>query len=127
VAEVVLDSGAVLAALFGERGAEVALSAAPSSLISSVNYAEALSRMVEEGLRLEDAIDMLARMGGEVVAVDALDAIAVGGMFMSTRRTGTSLADRFFLALVRSSGLPGLTTDRRLAELDMGVEVRLIR
>jgi PIN domain nuclease of toxin-antitoxin system len=127
VAEAVLDSGAVLAMVFDEPGAHVAWSVVRTSVIGAVNYAEVLSRMVEEGMHVDDAVYRLARIGLGVVAADELDAVAVGSMFLKTRRTGTSLADRFFLALARSTGLPGFTTDRRLAALDVGAEVRLIR
>jgi len=38
-----------------------------------------------------------------------------------------SLGDRVCLALARRRGLPVLTTDKPWADLDLGIEVRLIR
>ncbi|HWA62433.1 MAG TPA: type II toxin-antitoxin system VapC family toxin [Caulobacteraceae bacterium] len=125
--EAVLDASAILALVYAEPGAQLVREAARNSVMSSVNFAETLSRVVDEGVRIDEIVDMLARIGVTVASADRLDAIAVGGLFEATRRTGVSLGDRFFLALVRSSGLPGLTADRRLAELDLGLDIRLIR
>lgn len=45
----------------------------------------------------------------------------------TTKHKGLSLADRACLALGGQLGLPVLTTDRAWTELELGVEVRLIR
>jgi ribonuclease VapC len=38
-----------------------------------------------------------------------------------------SLADRACLALAQHEGLPAVTADRKWAQVDIGVDIRLIR
>ena len=45
----------------------------------------------------------------------------------ATRAKGLSLGDRACLALAIERGVPALTADRAWMELDVGVDVRLIR
>jgi PIN domain nuclease of toxin-antitoxin system len=73
------------------------------------------------------ATDLVARFGVGVVPADEFTAGAAGAMVATTRRTGTSLADRFFLALAIEARLPALTSDRRLIELGIPADLRLIR
>jgi ribonuclease VapC len=62
-----------------------------------------------------------------VAPFDADQAVEVGGLEPALRGRGISLGDRACLMLARARGLPVLTGDRKWAELDLGVEVRLFR
>ncbi len=97
------------------------------SCISAVNYAEVLTKLIDEGMPPAQAEDAVAQMRCDVIGADKDRSLLVGMLHAKTRRRGISLGDRYCLQLARELGLPVLTTDRRWADLDIGVEVRLIR
>ncbi len=63
----------------------------------------------------------------EVVPVSGEVGIQAGLMRAATRHKGLSLGDRVCLAYAKHAALPVYTADRPWAELDIGVDVRLIR
>lgn len=126
----VLDASALLAYIKGEPGEErVAEAIAAGSIMSTVNLAEVVSKLANDGVS-EDAIrrgfDVL-RGGVEVFGVE--DAVATGLLRPATRAAGLSLGDRACLALARSRGLPALTSDGPWLDVagDLGVEVEAFR
>lgn len=125
--EAVLDASAVLADLRNEPGAEVVRSVLRNSVISTVNLAEVITKLIEYGATGAEA-QALAEAGVyRVVEVDGGRAALAGVMHEKTRRTGVSLGDRFCLALAQETGAPAITADRRWKDLDLGVEIVLIR
>ncbi len=125
--EYVLDSSAILADLHGEPGGEVARHAMQSSVVSAVNYAEVITKLIEKGASPVEAEAVAGQLTCAVVAIDQGRATRAGLLHASTRRTGVSLADRFCLALGQELGLPVLTADRLWKTLDLDVAVTLIR
>ena len=123
----VLDSSAILAIFHREPGADVVRAALPAACISSVNYAEVITKLIDEGLPFGEAETLFERLYCFVVEADKDRAALAGAMHEATRRTGISLGDRFCLQLARELHAPVLTTDRRWTALDLGVEVTLIR
>ena len=63
----------------------------------------------------------------DVVAFDIRQAVVAADLRTVTRHVGASLGDRACLALAKTNDWPILTGDRRLAELDIGIDIRLIR
>jgi ribonuclease VapC len=127
VIEFVFDSSAILADLHGELGASIVEAALPTACISAVNYAEVITKLIEEGLPFIQAEDLFQRLYCPVIEADEDRAALAGALHEQTRRTGVSLGDRFCLQLARELNVPVLTTDRRWSTLDLGVEVTLIR
>ena len=127
VIEFVLDASAVLARLHDEPGAEIVRAALPTACMSAVNYAEAISKLIDEGLPFAEAGNVIDRLYCEVIEADKSRSALVGSMRDATRRAGASMGDRFCLQLGRELGVPVLTTDRRWKDLDVGVEVVVIR
>jgi PIN domain nuclease of toxin-antitoxin system len=125
--EVLLDSSALLAVLHKEPGADVVTTALGSARMSAVNYTEVLTKLIDEGLRPVEARYAVDRFECETLEADKDRAALAGDLHAITRGKGVSLADRFCLALARELRLPVLTTDRRWKDLDLGVEVRVIR
>ena len=122
-----LDSSAVLACLRNEPGGQIAEAAFTSSIISAVNLAEIVTRLLDYGHDEADAID-LAKIGGYAVAdFDESLSLRAGALRSATRHLGLSLGDRACLALAERERLPVLTADRAWTSLDIGVEIRLIR
>jgi PIN domain nuclease of toxin-antitoxin system len=133
LAGAVLDASAVLAYLNREAGAElVADLVSTGASLSAVNFAEVLSRGADRGVPAELLITGLAEAGilGGAISVEpftAEDAGTVGELRPATRAAGLSLGDRACLALARRLEAPAATADTAWAELDVGVEIVLIR
>jgi PIN domain nuclease of toxin-antitoxin system len=125
--EVVLDASAVLADLFDEPGAERVRAVAIGALLSAVNFAEVVTKLIDKGFPADEARGTAFRLALTVVPLDEDDAAESGMLRQTTRQFGFSLGDRACLALARRLQLPVLTADRDWARLDLGVEVQLIR
>lgn len=124
---VVLDASAVLALLHREQGADVVEANLASSMISTVNVAEVCTRLTDRGMTDSDIRDVVAALGMTVVQFDEELAYASAALRSRTRIRGLSLGDRACLALAEHLALPALTADRIWADVNVGVDVRLIR
>ena len=129
---VVLDASALLALLREEEGAErVEYAVRSGALVSTVNWAEVLARLVDVGGDPEEtAAKALPSSGiGQVALVpfDDEQARETARLRRSTRSLGLSLADRAALALGKLRRLPVLTTDRAWRSLRISVKIEVIR
>ncbi len=123
---VVLDTSAVLAFLFEEEGREKVKDKISDALLSTVNYAEAITKLCEKGIMLHNAKLFIDKMDIEIVDYTAEQALLTGELRNSTRHLGLSLGDRACLALAKLKNLPVLTADSAWAKLD-GFDIVLIR
>lgn len=123
----VLDASAILAFYFAEPGIEIVQKVMFGSLVSSVNYSEAISKALDRGRVLDNVVGSFTQMGLIVVPHDQPLALRTGALRLATRRLGLSIGDRACLALAERERLPVYTTDRAWRGLDLGVEIRLIR
>ena len=124
---VVLDSSAVLAAINGEAGAERVEDALPGGAISAANFSEVLSKLVDKGHDDGEAVAALDALPLTVLPLDAVQARRAGLLRRQTRRLGLSLGDRVCLALAVELRLPVVTADRVWAQLDLGIEIAVVR
>ena len=125
---IVLDASAVLAVISEERGADNVIQALRrGAVMSAVNYAEVISKLVERGLRRELARATVLNIGIQILDFDIELADRVGELRPQTKSYGLSLADRACLALSERQGLPALTGDRKWSQFDLGIEVRIFR
>ena len=125
MSRVVLDASAMLAFLNGEAGGEVVDGYLGDAAASAVNVAEVGSRLSDLGASLAEVRRAIALISVEIVAFDAEQAYAAAGIRSATR--SLSLGDRACLQLAARRGLPAVTADRAWAELDVDVDVQLIR
>lgn len=127
-ARVVLDASAIMALHLHERGATAVRRALARGAVSSaVNVAEVLTKSAAaDGNPEKDLRDLLG-VGLRAVEFTLEDATVCAALRRETRERGLSLGDRACLALGRRLQLPVLTADRAWAELDVGVDIRLIR
>jgi ribonuclease VapC len=123
----VLDATAVLAMIRGEAGGDFVWERRRGAVVSAVNYAEVVSRLVRHGKSPEAAQARLEHLQLQPVPFDQAQALTAASLAGSAEALGLSLGDRACLALAISRKLPALTADRRWADLDLGVSVGLIR
>jgi PIN domain nuclease of toxin-antitoxin system len=124
---VVLDTSAVIALIKNEDGVEAARTAVRGALVSIVNHAEILSRLVRGGMSL-DAARMACRRAAYVAApFTKEEAEECARLVRWTHHLGLSLADRACLALAKLGGHEVLTADRAWTKLQIGVAIRAIR
>jgi PIN domain nuclease of toxin-antitoxin system len=124
--EAVLDSSAVLALIFNEPGAETVKAALPDALLSTVNLAEIITKLVDRGLPAEVARAAVEVLGAEIVDFDSNQAYLTSELRSATRAAGLSLGDRACLALAAKRNLPAMTADRAWGKLE-NFDVILIR
>ena len=124
---IVLDASALLALIAEEPGASAVQDALPSSLMSTVNLAETLARVVDFGGDVSGLASQVQELGVVIIDFDVRQAEEAARLRAATRSHGLSLGDRACLALAVTRASPVLTADRAWAELDLGVEIRLIR
>jgi ribonuclease VapC len=126
VNEAVLDSSAVLALLLAEPGADKVRMALPGALLSTVNFAEVVTKLCERGMPADQARIAIETIGAEVVDFGIDQACITGDLRDSTRSAGLSLGDRACLALARQRNLPAITADTAWGSLP-GFDVIVIR
>lgn len=122
----VLDSSAILALIFLEKGAEKVAPIIENSLISSVNVAEVFSKLAERNLLTTERISDFYQLGLEIVDFDREQALKAAELRPLTRDRGLSLGDRCCLALAVVSNAIVVTADRNWNKLKF-CKVDLIR
>ncbi len=127
MSEYVLDASALLALLNAEKGADLVQGFLPQSVISTVNLAEVVTRLSAVGMPEDQIRDVLAYLGLETMPFDEEQAFRAGFLFAHTQPLGLSLGDRACLALALTTHTTVLTADRVWKDLDIGVEIKLIR
>ena len=110
------DASALLALLLDEPGADRLRERQPDAVISAVNTAEVLAKLVSRGVPLPEAQSAIDALHMDVVPFDAVSA-SISGKFV---RKGVSLGDRCFLAAAIQTG-GGWTSDRELAAVAGGM------
>lgn len=124
---IALDASAVLALLFNEPGHAQVASRIRRSCLSTVNLAEIIGRFARDGHEPKAVLRQLTGLPIELVPFSAADATVAAAPLPLTGPYGLSLADRACLALAITRGIPVLTADKAWANLDVGVDVQLIR
>ncbi len=122
-----IDASALLALLFAEPGAEmVADVIATGAAMNTVNFSEVATVLVRHR---KDPHEILGPVR-EQLAVEPFtdgDALAAAALYRSTMKGGLSLGDRSCLALAQRLGGSAVTAEHVWAELNIGVEIQLIR
>ena len=117
----------MLTYLHQEPGQDAVGEALNLSILSAVNAAEVLTKLIQRGEPVAEAVQSLLVLPCQIVSVDVELGLSAGRIHAATRKRGVSLGDAVCLALALREDLPALTADRTWAPLDIGVEVRLIR
>jgi len=127
----ILDASAILALLYQEPGwkkvKEVLL--AEKHAMSSVNYAEVVSKSRDGGIPMPALQEILAQLNLSILPFDQAQATIVGDLRPPTRGLGLSLGDRACLALAITLGATAVTADRAWLSLppDLSVPILYLR
>jgi len=124
---VTIDASALLAMLLGEPGGHRVEAILPNGLISTVNWSEVIQKARDIGSPTIGLADELMGAGLEIVDFELADADLAGGLWEGTHHLGLSLADRACLATALRRSAPVVTADRAWRNLDLDVEVEVIR
>jgi PIN domain nuclease of toxin-antitoxin system len=125
---IVLDASAILALVHDEPGADQVAEALPEALLSTVNLAEVVGKLVDVNIEASGVRELLAAAGVSMEPLSREDAELAGAMRSLDGGRALSLGDRCCLALtVRADTATVMTADRAWAELDLPIQVRLLR
>lgn len=110
-----------------EAGAPRVEKSLPDAIISTVNQAEVQTKLVSAGLEEGLAWWHIAEVDCSAVPFDEEQARISGGLVRITRPLGLSLGDRACLALAIQRKAVVYTTDRAWKDLNLGIEIEVIR
>ena len=123
----VLDASALLAYLQNEPGADVVRAVLAESVISSVNWAEVVQKLLAADVDISAVRQNLGGTGLSIEPFTLADGEMAGRLWSQTRMYGLSLGDRACLSLGIRLGARVLTGDRAWQSLSLSVDVQLIR
>lgn len=124
--ENVLDASAVLAYLYSETGADKVEPLLENSIISRINATEVLTKLVHDGLTIDEAKETFDKLNLEVAEFDEKQSLKAAEIRPLTKHLGLSLGDRCCLALAILKDLPAITADKNWANLTL-CEIEFIR
>lgn len=122
-----IDASAMLAMLLGEPGGDRVEARLEGGLISTVNWSEVVQKAQDLGSSTVGLADELMGSGLAIVPFELDDAELAGSLWDRTHHLGLSLADRACLATALRRSSVAITADRAWSELDLGLEVEVIR
>jgi ribonuclease VapC len=129
--QVVLDASAVLAYLQDETGCGKVheVLAEGKGIMSAVNEAEVVGKLLEAGLTELSVKSVMANLELQIEAFDDEQAWETGKLRLSTREIGLSLGDRDCLALALAyvKKLPVITADKQWDKLEMDLKIIQLR
>lgn len=129
--ECVLDASVILACLNGEPGADVVNELIGSTLCmaSTVNHSEAVAKLCDWGMPVEEACAVIASLELKIIAFDESLSRHCAALRAPTRARGLSLGDRACLALARHRACPAYTADRPWLDIAeaLQLDIRCIR
>jgi ribonuclease VapC len=115
----VFDASALLAVICNEKGRDSVLTHLTDGhcLISSVNWAEVISKLAERGMPALTIEEGLASFGLTIAPFDTQQAMMVGGLRPITKSLGLSLSDRCCVALALFHDATVVTAEKIWAKL----------
>ena len=123
----VLDSSAILAAIYNEPGSDLVAGLRRGALLSSVNLAEVHTKLLLDGSAPNFAWSRILSMGWEICLFDADQARTASEMVWKTRPFGLSPGDRACLALAMQRNATAYTADQAWKGLPLPVHIEFIR
>ena len=124
--ENVLDASAVIAYLYSETGADKVEPLLEHSTISRINATEVLTKIVQDGLTIEEAKETFDKLNLEIAEFGENQSLKAAELRPLTKHLGLSLGDRCCLALAILENATAVTADKNWANLNF-CKIEIIR
>jgi ribonuclease VapC len=108
----VLDSSAILAVIFQEKGFDIVEPLLGNSLVSTINVAEIFTKLAKKGILNQKMIEDFQQLGIEMTDFDFEQATKAAELRPLTKHLGLSLGDRCCLALAILNKTTAVTADK---------------
>jgi len=95
--------------------------------MSAANWSEVVQKMISRRMHDEALRGVMEAAGLTILDLTADDAERAARLWQQTHTRGLSLGDRCCLALADRLHVPAVTTERLWDQLDLGIQVHLIR
>ncbi|GBD39835.1 hypothetical protein HRbin37_02121 [bacterium HR37] len=127
MSKLVIDASALLAVLLGKEPAKEIEKLIPSSVISSVNFSEVVTKLTDIDMPESKIREVLESLPIEVYPFNKKQAYIAGLLRPLTKSKGLSFGDRACLSLGMLLKAPVVTMDRVWKNLNIGIEIRVLR
>ncbi|CDM96204.1 MAG: type II toxin-antitoxin system VapC family toxin [Limnospira sp. PMC 1291.21] len=127
MSNVIMDASAILAFLNQESGSEQITDLIENATISTINLSEVIAKLAEIGISETEILQILSDLNLKIVPFDEPQAQIAGMLRPMTKPLGLSLGDRACLALGLVLNQPVITADRQWSQLNLNLEIRVIR
>jgi PIN domain nuclease of toxin-antitoxin system len=98
-----------------------------TAVMSTVNLSEVIAKLAEKEIPESVIRAFVSQLQVKIIPVDKEQAVIAGLLRLQTKAMGLSLGDRLCLALGLQLNCPVMTTDKAWEQVELGIEVRLIR
>jgi ribonuclease VapC len=123
----VIDSSAILAVLYDERGAEKAAVLALGGMISSVIFAEIIMKCAIKQFPIKTATSFIEQYQIEIQPLTASTAKNAGVLKLNKQFWSLSLADCICITMAIEKSATLVTADRAWLDLNLPCPIELIR
>lgn len=126
----VIDTSAILAYAFAEKGAaKVERWIDAGASVSTLTVQETVSKLCQNGVSMSEAEELILSLGLTIEVLDLTLAFAAGAMFALTKPYGLSHGDRACLALGQKLAVPVVTADKAWSKVadDLNLKIEQFR
>jgi PIN domain nuclease of toxin-antitoxin system len=126
--KIVFDASTLLALLQEEKGCECIEKHLSHAIMSSVNFSEVISVLINAGINEKDALSHTTALIKEIVPFDSEQAYQAARLRTNTKKYGLSFGDRACIALGQLHKSTVLTADKIWSNLHLqDVKIEIIR
>ena len=123
----VIDSSALLAVIYNEKGTDKAQEYFDNSYMSVVNAVECITVLTRNGMPLDVAKNLLESIISKFIPCEYNDVVLITQIKNENKNLGISLGDSVCIALVAKLGLKVITTDKAWTNIKSTAEVICLR
>jgi PIN domain nuclease of toxin-antitoxin system len=127
LSKTILDTSAILAVIFEEKGAEKVIPFLAVGGISTVNLSEVATVAIRKGAKIDDIQKFLSKLSLEIIPFEAAQAYEAASLEPFAKSHDLSLGDRACLATGITLNRSVITADTKWGTLSLPIEIILIR
>lgn len=123
----IVDASALLAAIHEEKGGDSVKKIIDVCIISAINWSVVLQKLERAAIDSSQVETALKALGLEVTDFTDEDAHIAASLWGDSKALGLSLADRACVATAIRLNANVITADKIWRQLEIGIEIKLIR